>query len=178
MGPVRTEFVEFSLSDGLAKIALTLALLSVGIWLFMTILLPLILILVLLLIFMPALRWLVPLPFMAMGRGRRRDEPRDVELPITPLTVSTDAGVSVEVVLRGELRGGSPHLGDEVDVVGRTRRDGTVQASALLNRRTGARTTTRLHPAILRSRVRTFSSIAVILVCGVGLIPVLQTLLT
>lgn len=165
LGSPRTEVVDLSVSGALSKLAGVVSMLTVAAWLLITVLLPWIILLILLLIFIPALRMFAPLLLVAgRGGGGRSPERPEVEIPITTFTLTSTTGETTEVVLRGELRGGSPHFGDEVDVEGRLRGNGTVEARTVTNRVTRAQITPRMHPAVTRARAKIIVSIAALAV--------------
>lgn len=179
IGTPRFEVVELSWGDMLARIVGQLASL-VALILGAIVFFPIIILLLLIMLLVPAARFLMPNPLMLMlgRRGGSGDQPqrRDIEVPVTPFTITTPDGRPVEIVLRGELRGGSPHLGDPVQVQGRVNRNGAVQAKAVLNRATGTTTTVREHPAIARSRVKAIVSLVAIAFLVLTLISLFQYL--
>lgn len=179
LGMPRSEIVELSWGDTLARIVAQLAAL-VALILGAIIFFPIVIVLVLVMLLVPAARFLLPNPLMLLlarrGGGGNQPPPRDIEVPVTPFTITTPQGRHVEVILRGELRGGSPHLGDPVEVHGRVMRNGAVQAKTVLNRSTGTATTTREHPAIARSRAKAIASLFAIAFLGFVLYSLFQYL--
>jgi hypothetical protein len=140
-------------------------------------LLVLVIALILLLALVGPLRSLILGAMVMVPRGRRASSPQrqDVEIPVTAFTLTTAGGQSVEVVLRGELRGGALHLGDSVEVWGRAVRAGWVQAKAVVNTVSGARTTTRQHPALTRSRIETIGGAIAVVFLGLVLLSLFQS---
>ena len=167
LGVPRTEVVALGPGDALARIVAKLAFVLVVV-LVVVALFPFIVVLLILGLLLPGLRGLMPSPWLfLLGRGggqNNQNQRQDVEIPVTPFTVTTPDGRRLEVVLRGELQGGSPHLGDTVSVQGRAGRNGTIHAKSITNTATGARTTTREHPALVKARIKTFGSL-ITLVC-------------
>ncbi len=164
IGTPRFEVVGLKWGGALAWLATKLAL-FIGFLL----LLPLVITFMVVMLVIPPLRGLAISPlFLLFGRGGSGGHPRseDVEIPVTPFTVTTADGRSVEIVLRGELQGGSPHLGDAVAVRGRPSRNGTINAKSVTNVDTGARITTREHPAVVRSRIKAVASVIALVLLG------------
>lgn len=169
LGVPRTEVVSLRVGDALAKLAGQLAVLVVMVMLARIFFWMLVVVVLLMIVFRP-LRWLLSPALqvggMMRGRGGGQQLNRlDVEVPVTSFTLNDSSGKLHEVVLRGELRGGSPHLGDEVEVVGRVGRNGEIRAKAVKNLATRATVSTRLHPAEGRARLQ--------VVMGVIAIPLL-----
>lgn len=179
LGTPRSEIVELSWGDTLARIVAQLASL-VALILGAIIFFPIVVVLVLVMLLVPAARFLLPSPLMLLlarrGGGGEQPRRREIEVPVTPFTITTPEGRHVEVILRGELQGGSPHLGDPVEVHGRVTRNGAVQAKTVLNRATGTATTTREHPAIARSRAKAIASLFAIAFLGFVLFSLIQYL--
>lgn len=176
LGAPRVELVELAWGDALVGIVSKLALVVVLI-MGTIVFFPVVVILLLVMLFVPALRTLLPMSMLFMrGRGGRdpQSQRREVEIPITPFTLATDDGRTVEVELRGELHGGSPHLGDTVEVRGHMSRNGTIAAQRVTNTATGASITTREHPAVVRSRVQATASIAAMIVLALVLVGLFQ----
>lgn len=162
LGAPRTEVVALGPGDALARVTGRLAFALVML-LSIIALFPLIVVIVALSLVIPGLRGLMLSPWLVLrGRGAGRngqDQRQEVEIPITPFTLTTTDGRRIEVILRGELQGGSPHLGDDVSVHGRIGRNGTIEARSVTNTATGAKTTTRRHPALVKARVKAILSI-------------------
>jgi len=153
LGTPRTEVVELKWGDILSRTAVSLTMLVLILWGLITFFWIVVIVLLIVLL-VPPIRSMLPfLLMMRRGGGKNNDsKPEDIEIPVTPFTITTSSGESIEVVLRGELQGGSPHLGDTVEVHGRRSGNGTIKASSVVNIVTGAKTTTREHPAATRSR--------------------------
>lgn len=184
IGAPRTEVMEPHWGDSMAKVAGVLAIfvaLVVGVvllkWI-VALLLPLIVILIIPILLFPRITGLMShlVPPRLGPRGQRsKSDRQDIEIPVTPFTVTSANGAAMEVVLRGELHGGSLHLGDSVEVSGKALRDGTFQAHAVLNTVTHARTTVRQHPVVVRSRIKAIASLFCIIVLAVMIISLFQS---
>jgi hypothetical protein len=120
-------------------------------------LLPVWIVLIIMSIFFAPLRMLLPFAMMR-GRGPGGSGPQTVEVPVSPFTVTTEAGQAVEVMLRGEIYGGALHLGDRVQVSGRTSRTGVIKAKQVTNLDTGSQTRVRTHPVIRNARLKMVGS--------------------
>lgn len=178
MGTQRTELVVLKWGDRLTRIFVRLAVV-VGAVVFVKLYLPFVIAIVLAILFFASVRSLFPVFLMPIlsGRGRERQhQEREIEVAIQPFTITASDGKEKEVILRGELRGGSPHLGDCVEVSGKEVRDGTIRACSVYNTSTGARITMREHPAIVRSRVKVVWSLLGIAILGYVLVVSLQSL--
>lgn len=178
MGMQRTELVVLKWGDLLTRTFVRLAVV-VGAVVFVKAYLPFVIVVGLAVLFFASVRSFLPVFLMPMlsGRGRERQrQEREIEVSIQPFTITVSDGKEKEVILRGELRGGSPHLGDCVEVSGKEMRDGTIRARSVYNTSTGARITMREHPAIVRSRVKVVGSLLGIAILGYVLVVSLQFL--
>lgn len=178
LGAQRTEVVVLTWGDALARVVARLGFL-VGVVMMIIVLLPFVLLIGVLMLLFGSLRALLPgilAPLLSGGGRMGQPQQREVEVPVTPFTLTTPDGRMREVVLRGELRGGSPHLGDTVEVEGKESRDGTIRAHSVRNTATGARTTTKEHPAVVRSRVMAVASLVGIVVLGYVLVTLFHSI--
>lgn len=180
LGTPRTEVVEARWGDALARIAALLVVLALTVIGFATFW-PLLLILAVVLLLVRGGRRVLGGSLMmlfALGRSRRdRRDPRELDIPVTPFTIRRSDGTQIEATLRGELAGGSLHLGDLVELTGRAGRDGVITCSEVRNETTGARTTVRRHPALARSRVKAIASCVVIVVVLAATYPYIESIL-
>lgn len=177
MGIQRTELVVLKWGHLLTRTFVRLAVV-VGAVVFVKAYLPFVIVVGLVILFSASVRSLLPVILMPMlsGRGRERQhQEREIEVAIQPFTITATDGKEKEVILRGELRGGSLHLGDCVEVSGKEVRDGTIRARSVYNTSTGARITMREHPAIVRSRVKVVGSLLGIAILGYLLVVSLQS---
>lgn len=141
--------------------------------------LPFLVIMLVAVMFFPALRGFMPNPLRFLtGSGRQSGQSRreDLEIPVTAFTLTMPNDQQIEVILRGELQGGSPHLGDSVEVQGRPRQNGTIQARTVINKATGARITTREHPAVVRSRIQALLRVIAIVILVIVIVSIARSL--
>jgi hypothetical protein len=178
LGTPRTEVTTVGWGNAMGGVVTKLALVLVVI-VGLIAFLPLIVIMLVMVMFFPSLRAFMPNPLRFLtGSGRQSGQSRreDLEIPVTSFTLTTPNGQQIEVILRGELQGGSPHLGDSVEVQGRPRRNGTIQARTVINKVTGARITTREHPAVVRSRNQAILSMIAIVILVIVIISIARSL--
>lgn len=159
---IRTSVVALGHGDRLTKLAMLLAG-SYAVLLLVRTYLPFIVVFLVLLLFIPRLRSFIPISWLLHLSGTRPYTPRqEVEIPVNTFTMATSDGRLLEVVLRGELRGGGVRQGDTISILGRILRNTTIQTRSMTSLTTGASTTTRDHPALVKSRSKSIVSLIAI----------------
>jgi hypothetical protein len=117
----------------------------------------------------------------AFGRGGGgrygANRPDSVQVPGTPFVLDGDDGVTYDCYLRGEVRGGSLRLGEQVQLHGRVRsRTRVFEVAKVVNTRTGAVTTGYVQPKARMSGLRIGLQILLAVLLLIFLLSILRIL--
>lgn len=102
-----------------------------------------------------------------LGGDQRMYRTDELQVPITPFTLTADNGTLYDCTLRGELRGGFLKLGEPVEVRGRSSRARVMRVNSVRSLRTGAISKGHVR---LPLRLATFLAGVVYLVLGLAVL--------